>query len=51
MKAKEGIIDLLNRILTENLTAINQYFVHGKCVKIGAMGACTIMYASEVLTR
>ena len=30
MKAKEGIIDLLNRILTENLTAINQYFVHGK---------------------
>lgn len=30
MKAKDGIIDLLNRILTENLTAINQYFVHGK---------------------
>ncbi|MCC2642003.1 MAG: bfr [Nitrospira sp.] len=30
MKAKEGIIDLLNRVLTENLTAINQYFVHGK---------------------
>jgi bacterioferritin len=30
MKAKEGIIDLLNEILTENLTAINQYFVHSK---------------------
>ena len=30
MKAKDGIIDLLNRVLTENLTAINQYFVHGK---------------------
>ena len=30
MKAKEGIIDLLNEVLTENLTAINQYFVHGK---------------------
>src|ERR671921_785404 len=30
MKAKEGIIDLLNRVLTENLTAINQCFVHGK---------------------
>ncbi len=30
MKAKEGIIDLLNRTLTENLTAINQYFVHSK---------------------
>ena len=23
MKAKDGIIDLLNRVLTENLTAIN----------------------------
>ena len=30
MKAKEGITDLLNRVLTENLTAINQYFIHGK---------------------
>jgi bacterioferritin len=30
MKPKEGVIDLLNRILTVNLTAINQYFVHAK---------------------
>lgn len=30
MKAKEGIIDLLNKVLTANLTAINQYFVHAK---------------------
>jgi bacterioferritin len=30
MQAKEGIIDLLNRILTADLTAINQYFVHAK---------------------
>lgn len=30
MKAKEGVIDLLNRILTNELTAINQYFVHAK---------------------
>ena len=30
MKAKEGIIDLLNKLLTVNLTAINQYFVHSK---------------------
>lgn len=30
MKAKEGIIDLLNEILTADLTAINQYFVHAK---------------------
>ncbi|MBI4401312.1 MAG: bacterioferritin [Nitrospirae bacterium] len=30
MKAKEGVIDLLNKILTAELTAINQFFVHGK---------------------
>jgi bacterioferritin len=30
MQAKEGVIDLLNRILTANLTATNQYFVHAK---------------------
>ncbi len=30
MKAKEGIITLLNKILTADLTAINQYYVHAK---------------------
>lgn len=30
MKAKEGILDRLNKILTADLTAINQYFVHAK---------------------
>ena len=30
MKAKEGVINLLNKLLTANLTAINQYFVHAK---------------------
>lgn len=30
MQAKAGVIDLLNRILTVNLTAINQYFIHAK---------------------
>ena len=30
MQAKEGVIGLLNRILTADLTAINQYFVHAK---------------------
>ncbi len=30
MKAKEGVIELLNKILTADLTAINQYFVHAK---------------------
>jgi bacterioferritin len=30
MKAKEGVIDLLNKILSADLIAINQYFVHAK---------------------
>ncbi|MGH7205838.1 MAG: bacterioferritin [Nitrospiraceae bacterium] len=30
MKSKEGVIELLNKILTADLTSINQYFVHGK---------------------
>lgn len=30
MKAKQGVIELLNKILTADLTAINQYFVHAK---------------------
>lgn len=30
MKAKEGVVELLNTILTEELTVINQYFLHAK---------------------
>lgn len=30
MKAKAGIIDLLNKVLTHELTAINQYFLHSE---------------------
>ena len=30
MKAKDGVVDLLNKILTEELTVINQYFLHAK---------------------
>lgn len=30
MKAKEGVINILNKVLTVDLTAINQYFVHAK---------------------
>ena len=30
MKAKDGVITILNKILTADLTAINQYFVHAK---------------------
>ncbi len=30
MKAKKGIVDFLNKVLTNELTAINQYFLHGE---------------------
>ena len=30
MKAKEGVVSILNKILTADLTSINQYFVHAK---------------------
>ena len=30
MKAKEGVIEFLNKVLTAELTVINQYFIHSK---------------------
>ena len=33
MKAKEGIVNLLNKILMEELTVVNQYFLHAKICK------------------
>jgi bacterioferritin len=33
MQAKPGVVDFLNRILTNELTAINQYFMHAEMCK------------------
>lgn len=33
MKAKEGVVDRLNKILTIDLTAINQYFIQSEMCK------------------
>ena len=33
MRAKEGVLDRLNGILTIDLTAINQYFIHSEMCK------------------
>ncbi len=33
MKAKEGVLEILNNILTSELTSINQYFIHGEMCK------------------
>ena len=30
MKAKQGVVEYLNNVLTNELTAINQYFLHGE---------------------
>ena len=33
MKAKEGVVERLNNLLTIELTAINQYFIHAEMTK------------------
>ncbi len=61
MKGQPAIIDLLNELLTNELTAINQYFIHAKmcenwgyrklAAKIRAESIDEMKHADEVITR
>jgi len=37
MKGNEKLITVLNSLLADELTAINQYMVHSECAKIGVI--------------
>lgn len=47
MKGKPEIIDLLNEVLTSELTAINQYFVHAKMLQNWGLLALAAKVRSE----
>jgi bacterioferritin len=61
MKGKEEVLELLNQLLTNELTAINQYFVHAKmcenwgysrlAAKIRAESIDEMRHADLVITR
>ena len=61
MKGQPAIIDLLNELLTNELTAINQYFIHAKmcenwgyrklAAKVRAESIDEMKHADEVITR
>ena len=49
MKGSPKIIELLNRALTKELTAINQYFIHGKMCENWGYQALAKKYMDESL--
>ena len=61
MKGQPAIIDLLNELLTNELTAINQYFIHAKmcenwgyrklAAKVRAESIDEMKHADEVIER
>ena len=61
MKASEEVLTLLNNLLTNELTAINQYYVHAKmcqnwgferlAAKVRAESIDEMRHADEVITR
>ena len=52
MRSDDDVIELLNEVLTAELTAINQYFVHAKmCDELGLPPARTSTAAPSRSTR
>ncbi len=49
MKAKKGVVDFLNKVLTNELTAINQYFLYGDMYVSGRTpNFHTFLYAENI---
>ena len=61
MKAKEGVVEILNEVLTAELTAINQYFIHARMCenwgyerlwkKIRAESIDEMKHADQIIAR
>jgi bacterioferritin (cytochrome b1) len=51
MKGNNKVIDKLNFLLTDELTAVNQYIVHSECALIGGMKNYTMFSKSGQLMR
>ncbi len=51
MQGNPETLDILNEILTAELTAVNQYFIHAKMCRTGASTNCTITPERSRSTR
>lgn len=51
MKAKKGVVAYLNKLLTNELTAINQYFLHAEMCENWGMIGCITKFEPNPLTK